>query len=50
MVKMDQAIDGYLASLDAVFPWEIRLVAQVSSRPSPAGAHRVAASEMNSQT
>jgi len=35
MVKMNQAIDGYLASLDVVFPWEIQLVAQVSSEPLP---------------
>jgi len=35
MMKMNQAIDGYLASLDVVFPWEIQLVAQVSSEPLP---------------
>jgi predicted RNase H-like HicB family nuclease len=39
MAKANQAIDGYLASLDAVFPWEIRLVAQVSSGLPSTGTH-----------
>jgi predicted RNase H-like HicB family nuclease len=50
MTKMAKAIQGYLASLDAVFPWEIGLVPRISSRRPMAGTYRVVAPKVNSQT
>jgi predicted RNase H-like HicB family nuclease len=41
MAKANQAIDGYLASLDAMLSWEIRPISQVSSMPLPQGSNRV---------